>query len=157
MLFRSDVGATPNTAYVVAGTGLSGGGRLTGNVTLNIANTAVTSGTYGNASYVSQVTINSQGQITNAANVGIVVSVANVTGAVPNTVNVIAGTGLTGGGDLTANRTLSLANISTNYIMANMSGITAPPTPNTITQILDQTIASAQGDRKSTRLNSSHT
>jgi hypothetical protein len=46
-------GAVPNTVNVIAGTGMSGGGALTGNVTLNLANTAVTAGTYGNASAVS--------------------------------------------------------------------------------------------------------
>ena len=110
VLTASDVGATPNTTYVIAGTGLSGGGQLTGNVTLNVANTTVTAGTYGNAGAVSQITVNAQGQITNASNVGITIPVANVTGAVPNTVNVIAGTGMTGGGALTGNVTLNLAN-----------------------------------------------
>ena len=110
VLTAADVGATPNTTYVIAGTGLSGGGQLTGNVTLNVANTTVTSGTYGDSSQVSQVTVNAQGQITNASNVGITIPVANVTGAVPNTVNVIAGTGMTGGGALTGNVTLNLAN-----------------------------------------------
>ena len=37
VLGASDVGATPNTTYVIAGTGLSGGGRLTANVTLTNA------------------------------------------------------------------------------------------------------------------------
>jgi hypothetical protein len=110
VLAASDVGATPNTTYVLAGTGLSGGGQLVGNVTLNVANTTVTAGTYGNASAVSQITVNAQGQITNAANVGITIPVANVTGAVPNTVYVIAGTALSGGGALTGNVTLNLAN-----------------------------------------------
>ena len=44
VLTAADVGATPNTTYVIAGTGLSGGGQLTGNVTLNVANTTVTAG-----------------------------------------------------------------------------------------------------------------
>ena len=110
VLTAANVGATPNTTYVIAGTGLSGGGQLTGNVTLNVANTTVTAATYGNASAVSQVTVNAQGQITNASNVGITIAVANVTGAVPNTVNVIAGTGMSGGGALTGNVTLNLAN-----------------------------------------------
>lgn len=37
VLTAPDVGATPNTTYVIAGTGLSGGGQLTGNVTLTNA------------------------------------------------------------------------------------------------------------------------
>jgi hypothetical protein len=94
---------------VATGTGLTGG-PITTTGTISIANTTVTAATYGNASEVAQVTVNAQGQLTGASNVGITIAVANVTGAVPNTVNVIAGTGLSGGGALTSNVTLAIAN-----------------------------------------------
>jgi len=55
---------------VTAGTGLSGGGT-SGAVTLNMDATAVTAGTYGNASYTPQFTVNAQGQITGVTNVSI--------------------------------------------------------------------------------------
>jgi hypothetical protein len=80
VLGPTDVGATPNTAYVIASTGLTGGGQLTGNVTLTLENTAVTPGTYGSASQVSQVTIDAQGRITGAANVAIAISNSAVSG-----------------------------------------------------------------------------
>jgi hypothetical protein len=51
---------------ISAGTGLSGGGDLSANRTLNIANTTVTAGTYGSAG-VPQITVNAQGQITAAS------------------------------------------------------------------------------------------
>ena len=94
---------------VATGTGLTGG-PITTTGTISIANTTVTAATYGNASEVAQVTVNAQGQLTGASNVGITIAVANVTGAVPNTVNVLAGTGLSGGGALTSNVTLAIAN-----------------------------------------------
>jgi hypothetical protein len=73
-------GAVPNTVNVIAGTGLSGGGALTGNVTLNLANTAVVAGTYGNASSVSQITVDAQGRITSAGNVTIAIANSAVSG-----------------------------------------------------------------------------
>lgn len=100
---------TVYVSNVATGTGLTGG-PITTTGTISIANTTVTAATYGNASEVAQVTVNAQGQLTGASNVGITIPVANVTGAVSNTINVLAGSGLTGGGALTANVTLSLAN-----------------------------------------------
>ena len=94
---------------VSTGTGLTGG-PITTTGTISIANTTVTAATYGNASEVAQVTVNAQGQLTGASNVGITIAIANVTGGVANTINVLAGTGLAGGGPLSANVTLSLAN-----------------------------------------------
>ena len=80
VLTAPDVGAAPNTAFVLAGTGISGGGQLIGNVTIYLANTAVTTGTYGTASQVSQVTVDAQGRITSAANVTIAIANSAVSG-----------------------------------------------------------------------------
>jgi len=73
-------GAVPNTVNVLAGTGMSGGGALTGNVTLNIANTAVVAGTYGNASAVAQFVVDAQGRITSSGNVTIAIANSAVSG-----------------------------------------------------------------------------
>jgi len=94
---------------VATGTGLTGG-PITTTGTIAIANTTVVSATYGNASTVAQFEVNPQGQLVSASNQTIAIGVAAVSGAVPNTVNVLAGTGMSGGGALTANVTLTLAN-----------------------------------------------
>ena len=95
---------------VATGTGLTGG-PITSTGTISIANTAVTAASYGAADTVGTFTVNAQGQLTAAANAAIAINVGAVSGAVPNTVNVLAGTGLSGGGALTANVTLSNAGV----------------------------------------------
>ena len=57
------------------GTGLT----LTG-TTFSLSNTAVTSGTYGDAGNVATVTVNQQGQLTNVVNTAIVIPSSSVTG-----------------------------------------------------------------------------
>lgn len=102
-------GGSGTVTQVDTGTGLTGG-PITTTGTVALANTAVTAGTFGTATQVGQFTVDQQGRLTNAANVVINIAVANVAGAVANTVNVLAGTGLSGGGALTGNVTISLAN-----------------------------------------------
>ena len=102
-------GGSGTVTQVDTGTGLTGG-PITSTGTVALANTAVTTGTYGAADKVGQFTVDQQGRLTNAANVAIDIAVANVAGAVANTVNVLAGTGLSGGGALTGNVTINLAN-----------------------------------------------
>jgi len=63
-------GGTGTVTQVNTGTGLTGG-PITTTGTVSLANTTVTAGIYGNATSVSQVTVNAQGQITSAANVTI--------------------------------------------------------------------------------------
>ena len=123
VLDAANVGAAANTVEIIAGIGLSGGGNLTANVSLDLANTAVTPGTYGSAGAISIFTVDQQGRITSAntaaisgavtsvnGQTGVVVLDAANVGAVSNTVEIIAGVGLTGGGNLTANVTVDLAN-----------------------------------------------
>lgn len=95
---------------VATGTGLTGG-PITTTGTISISNTTVTAASYGAADTVGTFTVNAQGQLTAAANAAIAINVGAVSGAVPNTVNVLAGTGLSGGGALTANVTLSNAGV----------------------------------------------
>jgi len=60
---------------VATGTGLTGG-PITTTGTVSLANTAVAPGSYGTGTQVSQITVDAQGRITNAANV-------TITGAAP--------------------------------------------------------------------------
>lgn len=73
----NETGVVANTKAVselkaidlTAGTGLNGGGDLTANRTFDLADTAVSPGTFGNATNVGQFTVDQQGRITAAENV----------------------------------------------------------------------------------------
>jgi hypothetical protein len=95
-------GGNGTVTQVDTGTGLTGG-PITTTGTVSLANTAVTAGVYGNATTVSQVTVDAQGRITNA------VSVAIQFDGNGTVTNVATGTGLTGG-PITTTGTISLAN-----------------------------------------------
>ena len=80
VLNAADVGAAPTTLTISAGTGLSGGGDLSTNRTISIANTTVSAGSYGSASDVATFTVNGQGQLTAAATTAIAISNTQVSG-----------------------------------------------------------------------------
>lgn len=56
---------------ITAGVGLDGGGNLSGNITIDLGNTSVIPGTYGDSTHVSQLTVDAQGRLTFAGNVAI--------------------------------------------------------------------------------------
>jgi hypothetical protein len=111
VLTAANVGATPNTTFVLAGTGISGGGQLTGNVTINLANTAVVAGTYGTATQVSQVTVDAQGRITSASNVAIAIANSAVSGLGTMSTQNANNVTITGG-SVTANVTSANVNLT---------------------------------------------
>lgn len=84
----SDSSASGSVTSIATGTGLSGG-PITTSGTLSISNTAVVSGVYGSASKTMGLTINAQGQLTNATDFPI--SISSVIGTLPVT---NGGTGL---------------------------------------------------------------
>jgi hypothetical protein len=121
-------------------------------ITADLKNTTVTAGSYGSATQVPTYTVDAQGRLTAAANVSIQIAESQVTNLitdlaakVPNTRLINTGTGLTGGGDLSADRTISLAAIANNTILSNISGASAAPTANTLTTIIDSAISNVQG------------
>jgi hypothetical protein len=95
---------------------MTGGGALSSDVTLSIAvggvgdsqlnNTGVTPGSYGSATSIPVFGVDIHGRVTSAGSVPVV-----VTGYVPTSRQITAGSGLTGGGLLNADVTLS-ANLS---------------------------------------------
>lgn len=110
------VAGVPTTRQVIAGTGMTGGGQLSSNVTLSIAPggvgstelaaSGVTPGSYGTSTDIPVFTVDATGRVMAATTIP-----ATISGYVPDSRQVIAGTGLTGGGALTANVTLA-ANLS---------------------------------------------
>jgi len=110
--------SVPATRLINTGGGLQGGGDLSQDRTLSIATggvtndklavNGVTAGTYGSGSLVPMVTVDDKGLVTSASTTPLVIS-----GYVPDTRQIIAGTGLTGGGNLQADRTLSMVFSST--------------------------------------------
>ncbi len=64
---------------VIAGTGLTGGGAA-GAVTLNLSNSGITSGVYGSATAVPQMTIDAQGRITAVTTFAPLVADGSITG-----------------------------------------------------------------------------
>jgi hypothetical protein len=73
-------GYVPTTRTITAGTGLTGGGDLSANRTLAIANTAVVAGNYGTDSRSMTLAINAQGQITSAIDQPIAIANTQVSG-----------------------------------------------------------------------------
>jgi trimeric autotransporter adhesin len=73
-------GYVPTTTTITAGTGLTGGGDLSANRTLAIANTAVTAASYGSASKTLTATVNAQGQLTALADTNIAITNTQVSG-----------------------------------------------------------------------------
>lgn len=86
--FTNDAG---DIEAVTAGTGLSGGGT-SGNVTIDLANTAVSAGSYGAANSVATFTVDAQGRLTSASNSTISILASQVSDLSSNAVTSLTGT-----------------------------------------------------------------
>lgn len=71
-------GYVPTSRTISTGTGLSGGGDLSVNRTLSIANTGVVAATYGASTKIPVLAVNAQGQITTASEVTLSASSINL-------------------------------------------------------------------------------
>jgi len=110
----ASVGAVPSSRTITGGGGLTGGGDLTANRVISIAdggvgytqlaNSGVTAGTYGSSSEIPVLQIDAKGRVEVASTTPI-----SLSGYVPTSRSIIAGNGLSGGGTLAADRTISLA------------------------------------------------
>jgi hypothetical protein len=120
-----------------AGTGLT-----LSNTTFSISNTAVTSGTYGDAGNVATITVNAQGQLTNAVNTAIVIPSSSVTGLGTMALQNATTVDITGGainGTLIGNATASSGAFTDLTASGVVSGVgfanylNAPPTIGGVT------------------------
>jgi hypothetical protein len=128
--FTNDAG---DIESVTAGTGLSGGGT-SGAVTLDLANTAVTAATYGNASAVGSFTVDAQGRLTNAVSTSISIASSAVSDFNEAAQDAI-GTLITNGDKSGITVTYDDANTKINFSVASQSITVAGDagTPQTVT------------------------
>lgn len=120
-------GKQPTGNYITA---LTGDGTATGpgSVAFTLATVNGAPGTFGSATQVSQVTVNGKGLATTVASVSIQIAESQVTnlvtdlaGKVPTTRLINTTAPLTGGGDLSADRTLAIS-AATTVATGSMSG-----------------------------------
>lgn len=81
-----------DTLTIAGGTGLSSVTSNTDTVTINLDNTAVTAGSYGNASAVATFTVDAQGRLTAASNSNISITASQVTDLSTAAVTSLSGT-----------------------------------------------------------------
>ena len=107
------VGAVPSTRVIAAGTGLTGGGDLSQDRVISIANggvgtaqladSGVIAGSYGSGTDVPVLTVDAKGRITD-----ITTSPLSISGYVPTSRTITTGAGLLGGGSLANNLTITV-------------------------------------------------
>jgi len=150
LVYRGTWNASTNNPTLTSGIGtkgdyyvvnVAGNTNLDGETLWGVGDMAVFNGTVwqkvdgGDTSTVTQLTVTTAtgylyANNTSPATASTTIPVASVTGAVPNTVTIIAGSGLTGTGNLSANVTLSVTANSTNQnVTVRNAGTTVASQP----------------------------
>ncbi len=143
--------AVPATRQVIAGTGLSGGGSLSSNVTLNAIAASVSQAGIVQLNNTTNSTSTTQAATANAVKIAYDIAVsadATANAAAPATRQVIAGTGLSGGGALSSNVTLNAiagstvqAGIVQLNTATNSTSDSQAATPSAVKQAYDLAVA----------------
>lgn len=118
------------TTTVSAGTGLTGGGDLSANRTINLANTSVVAGSYGSSSQVPVITVDAQGRITSASST----AVAGVSSTAYNTLTGVLTINTSDGGSFTEDLGVGTSD-SPQFTQLTLSGTDALTINNTTARI----------------------
>ena len=131
----TNVWVNKTQANLTAGTGLTGGGQLlaNSNVTVALANTAVSPAPYGSANTVGTFTVDQQGRLTAAANATIFISSGQVSGlgtmATQNANNVAITGGTIAVSNVVASNVTVTANLYANLATSNTAAMPDPSLP----------------------------
>ena len=106
---------------VATGTGLTGG-PITSTGTISLANTAVSSGSYGNAATVATFTVDAQGRLTAASNATIAITNSQVSGLGTMSTQNANAVAITGGVVSVANVTATTSFFGNNYQATSSAG-----------------------------------
>jgi len=122
-------------ANLTAGTGLTGGGQLlaNSNVTIALANTAVSPAAYGNANTIATFTVDQQGRLTSATNVSVQIVNSQVTGLGTMSTQDANNVAITGGtvsvSNISASNVTVTANLFANLATSNTAAMPDPSLP----------------------------
>jgi hypothetical protein len=141
-------GKVATTTTISAGTGLSGGGDLSANRSLSLANTTVTPGSYGSSSAIPTFTVDAQGRLTAAGTTSITLPSGLTSGSAGVGYVTYNGTTATVGqfdGGTTAPSGTTRLNYGGNFYATNFYGIGTNLTALSASNVNTGTLGSTYG------------